>query len=309
VRVLLAGKNDTAVEALEFLRERGDDVLVVGIAGDAGKDGWQRSLAAAARELEVPLVQPARINAPETIANLRAFEPELLVSIQYDQIFKDPFFRGIGCPCLNLHFSLLPRNRGVAPIAWAIVEGDRETGATLHHMLVDIDAGDVVAQRPVTISATDTGRALYDKVSRAATELFCEAHPFGPELLARRIPQDARVATYHRNGDFDFSRRQVDWTMEAAQLQRWLRALIFPPFQFPFFTLGGREFAITAVAGEVRASQAAPGTVLAAGPSALDVAARGGSVRILRCAGLDGRVVPMPEVTARTRAGSFLASP
>src|SRR5262249_9093139 len=79
VRVLLAGKNDTAVEALEFLRERGDEVLVVGIASDAGKDGWQRSLVAAARGFEVPLVQPAKINAPETIAELRAFEPELLV--------------------------------------------------------------------------------------------------------------------------------------------------------------------------------------------------------------------------------------
>jgi methionyl-tRNA formyltransferase len=306
VRLLLCGKNDSAVEALEFLRERGDEVLVIGIAGDSGKDGWQRSLVAAARADGVPCEQPARINAPETIAALRAWRPDLLVSIQYDQILKEPFFRGIGCPCLNLHFALLPRNRGVAPIAWAILEGDREAGATLHHMRVDIDAGDVVAQRAVPIASTDTGRALYDKVSHAASALFRDSYPFGPALLGRRIPQDAALATYHRNGEFDFARRDVDWTMEAARLQRWLRALVFPPFQFPLFTLGGRTFAITAVGGEVGASDAAPGSVIAAGPSALDIAAAGGSVRILACGAPDGRPVKLAEIAGLAPVGARL---
>lgn len=308
MRVLLCGKNDTAVEALEFLRERGDEVRVVGIASDEGKHGWQRSLVAAARGLGVECEQPARINDPATIARLAAWRPDCLVSIQYDQILKGLFFRGIGCPCLNLHFALLPRNRGVAPIAWAILEGDGETGATLHHMLVDIDAGDVVAQRAVPIAATDTGRRLYDKVSRAASELFREAYPFAPALLARRIPQDARLATYHRNGDFDFSRRDVDWSTEAARLQRWLRALVFPPFQFPLFELGGRKLAITAVAGEVRPAHAPPGSLLVASPSLLEVAAGGGSVRILGCAEPDGRPVPLSEIAARARVGSVLAT-
>jgi methionyl-tRNA formyltransferase len=306
VRILLAGKNDSAAEALEFLHERGDEVLVVGIKSDSGKDGWQRSLVGAARSMGVAFEQPPKINDAATIARLRGWRPDLLVSIQYDQILKDPFFRGIGCPCLNLHFALLPRNRGVSPIAWAIVEGDRETGATLHHMLVDIDAGDVVAQRAVPIASTDTGRVLYDKVSRAATELFREAYPFGPALLARRIPQDPRIATYHRNGDFDFSLRDVDWSMEAKRLQRWLRALVFPPFQFPLFTVRGRKLAITSVAGEVRASKAPPGTVVSAGPSALEIAASGGSVRILGCAEPDGRPVPLPEVAEEVRVGSLL---
>ncbi len=311
MRLILCGKNDSAVEALEFLRERGDEVLVVGIQSDAGRDGWQRSLVAAARALGVTCEQPAKINDPATIARLAAWRPDRLVSIQYDQILKEPFFRGIGCPCLNLHFALLPRNRGVAPIAWAILEGDRETGATLHHMLVDIDAGDVVAQRAVPIAATDTGRVLYDKVNRAAVELFREAYPFGPALLARRIPQDPSIATYHWNGDFDFSRRDVDWSMEAARLQRWLRALIFPPFQYPLLELGGRKLAITAVGGEVRPGRAAPGTLLAASPAALEIAAQGGSVRILGCAEpADGgaRPIPLSELATHARAGSVLAS-
>jgi methionyl-tRNA formyltransferase len=176
-------------------------------------------------------------------------------------------------------------------------------------MLVDIDAGDVVTQRAVPIAATDTGRVLYDKVSRAASELFRESYPFGPGLLARRLPQDPRRATYHRNGDFDFSRRDVDWSMEAAHLQRWLRALIFPPFQFPLFALGERRLAITSVAGEVRPSQAPPGSVLASGPSALEIAAAGGSVRILGCAEPDGRPVPLSEIADLAREERRLATP
>ena len=310
MRLILCGKNDSAALALEFLRERGDEVLVVGIQSDGGKDGWQRSLVAAARALGVACEQP-KINDPATIARLAAWRPDLLVSIQYDQILKGPFFAGIGCPCLNLHFALLPRNRGVAPIAWALLEGDDETGATLHHMLVDIDAGDVVAQRAVAIGTTDTGRVLYDKVSRAAVELFREEYPFGPALLARRLPQDPRVATYHWNGDFDFSRRDVDWTSEAARLQRWLRALIFPPFQYPLFELGGRKLAITAVGGEVRAARAVQGTLLSASPAGLEIAAQGGSLRILGCAEpAEGGVRPLPlsEVAALARAGSLLTT-
>jgi methionyl-tRNA formyltransferase len=308
VRILLCGKNDTAAEALEFLRERGDEVLAVGTASDSGRDGWQRSLVGAARARDVACEQPARINDPAAIARLSSWRPDLLISIQYDQILKEPFFRGIGCPCVNLHFALLPRNRGVAPIAWALLEGDARTGATFHHMLVDIDAGDVVAQRAVAIAADDTGRALYDKVSRAATELFREAYPFGPQWRARRIPQDPRLATYHRNGELDFSRRDVDWSTEAARLQRWLRAFIFPPFQYPLFELAGRRLAISAVAGEVRAARAAPGSLLAASPAGLEVAAGGGSLRILGCAEPDGRPVPLSEVAARARVGTVLAS-
>jgi methionyl-tRNA formyltransferase len=306
--VILCGKNDSAVEALEHLLARGDEVLVLGIHGDRGVDGWQRSLLGAARARGVACEQPAKVNEPATIARLAAWKPDVLVSIQYDQILKEPFFRGIGCACLNLHFALLPRNRGVAPIAWAILEGDADTGATLHHMLVDIDAGDVIAQRAVAITDTDTGRVLYDKVSRAAVELFRAAHPFEPALLARRLPQAPERATYHKNGDFDFARRDVDWSMDARRLQRWIRALIFPPFQFPLLELAGRRLAITAVAGEVRASTATPGSVLAASKSALEIAARGGSVRILACAEPDGRPVPLAELAPRARVGSLLQS-
>jgi len=281
VRVILCGKNTAAAEALEHLVARGDEVWAIGIASDEGRDGWQRSFRATAGVLGVRFAQPPRVNAPEVAAELAAFRPDVLVSIQYDQILRGPLFRAVGCPCLNLHFALLPRHRGVAPIAWALLAGDDESGVTLHHMVEDVDAGDVIAQRAVPIGAEDTAREVYDAVSAATVDLFRESHPFLPELLARRLPQDAGRAWYHRTGELDFSRRRVDWARPAVELHRWLRAFIFPPMQHPEIGHGGRTLAVTRVGATIGPDPGAPpGTVVARDGTGLRVAARDGTLAL-----------------------------
>jgi methionyl-tRNA formyltransferase len=281
VKWILCGKNTAGAECLEHLLARGDEVWAIAPHGDDGKDGWQRSFAGAARQLGVPLDQPRRINAPDFVKRLADYGARALVSVQYDQILHGNLFREIGCPCLNLHFALLPRHRGVAPIAWAILTGDAEAGVTLHHMVEEIDAGDLIARRAVPIRADETARELYESVSGACVELFRESYPFPPELLVRRLVQDGSLASYHRKGDFDFSQRGIEWGRPAPELQRWIRALIFPPMQYPETTLGGRTLRVTRVAGEVgRTLSAAPGSVIARAGDAIDVAASGGSVRI-----------------------------
>ncbi len=308
MRVILCGKNDAAVHALDHMLENGDDVWIVGTHGDDGEDGWQRSLVGAAREKGVDLVQPKKINAPEFIDQLKGYGADLLISIQYDQILHEPLFSLIGCPCLNLHFSLLPRNRGVAPIAWAILEGDRETGATLHHMVEDIDAGNIIEQEPVPIADDETGRSLYDKVTLGAAELFRKCHPFDAELLAKRIEQDASKATYHRAGTFDFSKRVVDWHRPAGDLHRWIRAMIFPPLQNPEFTADGRRFLITDVDGAIVPTDAAPGTVVDASMDGVMVAAKGGAIRIRGLADAADLSVPSAELAPALAVGSVLPS-
>lgn len=279
---ILCGKNDAAVQCLEFLVDARDEVHVVGIAGDDGKDGWQLSLRKAAERLGVAFEQPRRINADDVVESLARSGADALISIQYDQILRAKLFRAVPFPCLNFHFALLPRHRGVSPMAWAILEGDDEAGVTLHHMIPDIDAGDLLAQKAVPIEPDDSARDLYDKVSVATVELFRECHPFREELLGRRLVQDGARACYHRSGDFDFSLRDIDWRRPAAELHPWLRALIFPPFQYPETRLGSRTLCVTAVAGEVgdRTSHP-PGTVVSTGPDQLRVATGRGSVGIL----------------------------
>lgn len=281
MRWILCGKNDAAVEALELLVEKGDEVWAVGTRTDEGRDGWQSSFRGAAERLGVRFSQPSRINDPMLIGELAEWNARALVSIQYDQILRAPLFDAIGCPCLNLHFALLPRHRGVAPMAWAILAGDLEAGVTLHHMVVDVDAGDVLAQKTVAVGPADTARDLYDKVSAAAGALFRESYPFSNALLGARLPQDPALASYHRAGDLDFTQTEIDWAQPAHTLQRWLRALIFPPFQYPETSSASRRFRVQRVAGRVGVPQpAAPGTVLANGPAGLEIAALEGTIAV-----------------------------
>jgi len=281
VKWILAGKNDAAIASLELLVERGDEVLVVGVHGDDGRDGWQRSLRKAATRLGVRFEQPRRIHAPDVLERLAGFGARALISIQYDQILRAPLFEALDRPCLNLHFSLLPRHRGVSPIAWAILSGDREAGVTLHHMVEAIDAGDLIAQQRVPIGPEDTAREIYDATSQAAAELFRSSHPFSDSLLATRLPQDPAAASYHRAGEFDFSQRTVDWSRPAGELQRWLRAMIFPPHQHPEIRCAGRVLAVTRVGGELAAAAPAPpGSVVEVSPRGARVACAGGTLWI-----------------------------
>ncbi len=303
---ILCGKNDAAVECLEFLLSRGDEVWAVGSAQDDGVDAWQRSFVGAARRLGVRVDQPASINAPAFSRALRDFGATALLSIQYDQILKGPLFAEVGCPCLNLHFALLPRHRGVAPIAWAIAEGDAEAGVSLHHMVVDIDAGDVIAQRAAPIERETTARELYDSVSRASIELFRESYPFSPELLATRLVQDAARSCYHRAGDFDFSARGIDWTRTAAELHAWVRAMIFPPLQHPELVSKGRVLRVRALAGAIEPCDAAPSTVLAVARSGVTVAATGGALRITELADSTGTALSPNDLAASLAVGECI---
>lgn len=305
MRWILCGKNDAAAAALEMLVERGDEVLVVAAAGDDGRNGWQRSLRGTAERLGLRVEQPRRINAAPFVRDLADFDADALLSIQYDQILKAPLFEALACPCLNFHFALLPRHRGVQPVAWAILSGDAEAGVSLHHMVEAIDAGDVLAQRTVPIDPAGTARELYDALSRACIALFGDAYPFPVELLERRLVQDPARACYHRAGDIDFSQRRTDWRRPAPELQRWLRAMIFPPFQHPETRWRGRDLRIERVAAGVGAAvDAEPGRVVSRSGASVEVAAGGGTIRILSLGDDGSGSAPLPE---SLRVGDRLA--
>ncbi len=307
MRFILCGKNDAAVASLEHLVEKGDEVWAVGVAGDDGRDGWQRSFKGAALRLGVRFDQPRRLSDDAVVKSLHDFRPAALVSIQYDQILKGNLFRGIGCPCLNLHFALLPRHRGVAPIAWAVFSGDAEAGVTLHHMVEGIDAGDVIARKAVPVAPEATAREVYDRVSEATSALFRESHPFPPALLSRRLPQDEATAVYHRAGDFDFSNRRIDWARPAAELHRWIRAMIFPPMQWPETRLDPATLRITRLAGAIgRPAPVAAGTIVASSAGGIDVAAAGGVIRITDAVDPARPGVPFADLSAALAAGARL---
>jgi methionyl-tRNA formyltransferase len=255
-RFVLCGKNDAAVHCLETILASGDEIAAVyATRGDTGEDGWQRSLAGTARLHAIPVIGHG-INTPEGIRALEAAKPDVLLSVQYDRILK-PRAIAAARAALNLHYALLPRNRGCAPIAWAVLQGDPETGVTLHELDAGIDTGAIVAQRRVPIDSLDSARDVYDKCTSAAMKLYATWHPRVRTGDLPRTPQDGRQATYHPKDELDFSKRSVDTNRPTLNVYRHVRALQFPPYQWPLIERDGRTLEIYAlgIAGDPRFGQ------------------------------------------------------
>jgi methionyl-tRNA formyltransferase len=181
---------------------------------------------------------------------------------------------------LNLHGSLLPKYRGRAPVNWVLVNGETETGVSLHHMVAKPDAGDLVDQEAVAIDFAETPLTLYAKLEGAAARLLDRALPLLKAGTAPRVPMDLSKGSYFGG------RRPEDglirWDRPAEQVFYLVRGVTHP-YPGAFTTLGGRKlFVWWAWPGGLQGAMP-PGTVLGAVESGFDVAAGDGSLRVLRC--------------------------
>jgi methionyl-tRNA formyltransferase len=277
--VVVVGKNRLAVGCLEIVVASAHAaILALADPTDPGTDGWQPSFRAAAERLGVPCRTPADLNDPEFVAELAAFGPDFLLSFQAAQIMRRPLIQTPRVAALNLHFGPLPRYRGVAPIAWAIINGEAATGVTLHHISAGIDSGPIAFQADVPVGPSDTGRAVYDRCTEAGIALFREAWP---RILSGELPSVAQrtdAALYYNRHSIDFARRRIDWHHDAAHVSNWTRAVIFPPFQHPVVVLDGREYEVGGVRWDRGAHPGRPGEILAVEDHGVLVAAPGGRV-------------------------------
>src|SRR5437763_3987211 len=129
---------------------------------DAHEEVWWRSCAELARRHAVPVFASADIE--HRVAEIAALNPAVIYSFYYRNLLPDEVLKTASIGAFNLHGSLLPKYRGRAPVNWVLVNGERETGVTLHHMVGRADAGDIVAQRAVAIDDRDTALTLYRKL-------------------------------------------------------------------------------------------------------------------------------------------------
>ena len=233
-RIVVLGKNALAVEGLRTILAAGDAVvLALADPSDDGEDGWQPSFRRFADSTGVPVRAVADINDPAFVAEIAALRPDFLLSFQAAQLLKAPLLETPIMGALNLHFGPLPRYRGVAPIAWAIINGEAATGVTLHHINVGVDNGPIISSKAVPIRPEDTGRTVYDRCSEAGIELFRESWPHVRLETPAGRPQSREDALYYNRYSIDFSQRSVSWRGDCESIANWMRAFIFPPFQFP----------------------------------------------------------------------------
>jgi methionyl-tRNA formyltransferase len=309
-RVVILGKNRLAVECLRIVQSAGDEiVLAMPEPNDDGRDGWQPSFRAAIEATGLPMRQVPDINAPEAVEAVGATSPDFLLSFQAGQILRRALLSVPAFGAWNLHFGSLPRYRGVAPIAWALLNGERSTGATLHRIDPGVDSGAIVATADVPIERDDTGRSLYDKVTDAGIQLFREWWPRLRSGAVETRRQESADVLYYNRHSIDFSRRELDWRNDCERIANQARALIFPPFQYPVIRLGEREIEIRRFAWDRQPHRGRPGEILAVEAETIVVGAPGGRILLQELA-VDGRTV-----TARDHGqlglvtGAILSSP
>jgi methionyl-tRNA formyltransferase len=249
-------------DCLEAAVEAGADVVgVVTLPGpiDPSRSG-QCSFDEVASRLRAELVETADVNSEETLAALRALDPELVFVVGWSQLVRDPFIALAREGVLGMHPTLLPRHRGRAPIPWAILSGLARTGVTLFEIVdATADSGAIVGQVAVDIGPDETATTLFDRLGRAHVELVRE---YVPQLLAGtapRVPQDPRRAS-------SWAKRVpadgiIDWETRAPYLYDWVRAQTRP---YPgAFTYLGEEKVVVWSARPVELDAPAPaGTIV-----------------------------------------------
>jgi|SRR5579863_2828518 len=262
---------------------------------------WWRSCADLARANSIPVYLPDKLGADE-VARVAALRPAIIYSFYYRSLLPPELIALAPAGAYNLHGSLLPKYRGRAPVNWMLANGEREAGATLHHMVKRADAGDIVAQRAVEITDDDTALTLYRKIVPIGADLIHQYHPLIASGKAPRRAQDLTQGSY-------FGRRspadgRIDWRWPARRIFNLVRAVTHPyPGAFGFLN-GRKVYVWTAKIAAESAIRGVAGEVVAEHPDgAIEVAAGDGSVVLSRVQ-IEGGAESSPrEVLAHGRDG------
>jgi methionyl-tRNA formyltransferase len=212
--------------------------LVVTHVDSSSEPIWFDSVASLASSYDIPVVTPDSPDAPELIQSVARVRPDFLFSFYYRHMLSPVLLASAGQAALNMHGSLLPKYRGRAPVNWAVLHGERETGATLHYMTGKPDAGDIVDQERVPILPDDTARDVLDKVVVAAEVSLDRVLP---ALLAGRAPRRAQdLARGSYFGARTPADSRIDWRLSHREVHNLVRA-VAPPFPAAFtFACGQR---------------------------------------------------------------------
>jgi UDP-4-amino-4-deoxy-L-arabinose formyltransferase/UDP-glucuronic acid dehydrogenase (UDP-4-keto-hexauronic acid decarboxylating) len=250
---------------IDALLRHGYEILAVFThKDDPAENIWFDSVAELAASRSIPVFAPEDINHPLWVRRIKDMAPDILFSFYYRKLVKPAILEIPPAGCLNLHGSFLPKYRGRCPVNWVLLNGETQTGVTLHHMTAEPDAGDIVAQKPVAISDDDTARTLLEKLGAATSGMLDEVLPQIRRGAAARTPQDHSQATYF--GGRRPADGEIDWTSEARQVRNLVRA-VTRPYPGAFSYLGDRKCLFWTVSEVSRQrSDAIPGTIISTDP-------------------------------------------
>jgi UDP-4-amino-4-deoxy-L-arabinose formyltransferase/UDP-glucuronic acid dehydrogenase (UDP-4-keto-hexauronic acid decarboxylating) len=265
MRAVVLAYGNIGCTGIKALLKHGFEIVSVFTHRDNPQETiWFDSVAELASEHRIPVFAPTDVNHSRWVEKIKELSPDILFSFYYRQLIQREILDVPKAGCLNLHGSLLPKYRGRVPINWVLVNGEKETGVTLHYMTPRPDDGDIVAQKKISISDDDTGLTLHWKVAQAAEKLLDEVLPQIQNGNAPRIPQDHGKATYF--GGRRPADGEIEWVKTAREIRNLIRA-VTKPFPGAFSFIGERKcFFWEAREIGLEAGKYLPGTVISAKP-------------------------------------------
>lgn len=290
LRLGFAGTPEFAVAALDATAGTRHAIRAVLTQPDrpAGR-GRQMHMSAVkqrALELGLPVLQPPTLKSTEGLELLRNLDLDALVVVAYGLILPPAALAAPRLGCFNIHASLLPRWRGAAPIQRALLAGDPFSGVTLMRMTAELDAGPMLAARAIEVDPAETGGTLHDRLALLGAELLRETLDALAEGPVAETPQPADGVTHAPK--ISKAEAEIDWREDAVQVLRKVRA--FNPWPVAQTRWEQKQLRIwdAELAPQARSEHGAPGTVMAAADSGIDVACGRGGLRIRRLQ-LEGR--------------------
>lgn len=297
MRVVFMGTPDFAVGTLDEIIRAGHEVALAVTQPDKPKGRGNAMQFPPVKEAAIahgiPVFQPNRIRLPENVRELKKYEPDIIVVVAFGQILPEEILNMPKFGCINVHASLLPKYRGAAPIQWAVINGERETGVTIMRMDTGIDTGDMIVCKKVPLAEEETGGSLFDKLAEEGAKLCVRAMAAIEEGTAVYTPQNHKEATHTSMIHKELG--SIDWNRPAVELERLVRGL--NPWPSAYTKLHGKNFKIWRAKVISAASDKSPGCIVKAEKNDLWVQTGDGVLALLE--------VQM-EGKKRMDAGAFL---
>lgn len=280
MKIMFMGTPDFAVASLEALCKHHNVVCVVSQPDKPKGRGHNLSptatkIVAQARGIDV--VQPISLKDGSFLPVLNKYQPDLIVSAAYGKILPDYILEYPKYGCINVHGSLLPKYRGAAPIQWAVLNGDKQSGVTIMYMAHEMDTGDIILSKATQIGENETSGELFERLSELGASALLEAIDLLKKGEVDAKPQNHNEATYAPMLDKSLS--NLDFTMASEKLLRFIRGL--NPWPIAKFMINGEQVKVfSATTG--RPTKAAACTVVSIEKDGLEVACGDGKGIVIK---------------------------
>jgi methionyl-tRNA formyltransferase len=259
--IVVCAYHNVGYRCIQQLLDQGAQISLIFTHADSPTEEiWFQSVRGLAERHGIPCLT-SDINLPENVERVRSIAPAFIFSFYYRNMIKPEVLAIPRLGALNLHGSYLPRYRGRVPVNWAVINGESETGATLHYMVEKPDAGDIVDQERVGIAFSDTAQDVFGKVTDAAVAIIARAWPLLRDGQAVRVPMNLAEGNYC--GGRKPADGRIDWTKGALQIYNLIRGVTHP-YPGAFTWLAGKKVIIWQACPVEGSGQ--PGCILSQSP-------------------------------------------